>query len=131
MIIKETFIEVRGKMRPRSQHNKGFFFISILMALVIIMILSGYMLGGDKKENIPPAKTYIDRGSDTACTANRQVLETQIQMWMISHPGETPTIEKLKQSGVNVPTCPAGGTYTIDSNYKVHCSKHGADQIPR
>ena len=118
-------------MRPQLRKNKGFFFISILMALLIIMILSGYMLGGDKKENIPPARTYVDRGSNTACTANRQVLETQIQMWMISHPGETPTIEKLKQAKQNVPRCPSGGTYTIDSNYKVSCSKHAAAQIQR
>lgn len=112
-------------MITRQMKNKGFYLIGLLIALLIIMILAGYQLGGDKKENIPPAKTQIDRGKSAACMANRRTLETQIQMWMIQHPGETPTKEKLEQARISIPRCPAGGTYSITPDGKVVCSVHG------
>ena len=115
----------RLKMFTKQMKNKGFYLIGLLIALVIIMILVGYQMGGNKKENLPPAKTQIDRGKAAACTANRRALETQIQMWMIQHPGETPTIEKLKQARISIPRCPAGGTYSITPEGKVVCSIHG------
>lgn len=111
-------------MIKRAKNNKGFYFLSLLMALVIIMILMGHYLGGDKEQPKPDPLTYIDKGKSTACIANRNQIETNIQMWLINHPGETPTIEKLRQSGYSVPQCPEGGVYTIKPDGKTICSKH-------
>ena len=39
------------------------------------------------------------------------------------HPGERPTLEKLKAAGVYVPACPDGGKLSIEGK-AVICSVH-------
>ena len=108
----------------RRKYNKGFYLIGLLIALMIIMILTGKYMGGDKSTNTPPVTTNIDRSKKAACSANRLQLQTSIQMWSVTHPGETPTLEKLREARYTVPTCPSGGEYTIGESDQVTCSVH-------
>ncbi len=108
----------------RIRSTRGFYIISLLLALVIIFILSGGYFSRDKKSQVSHYQTNIDRSKKTACIANRITFETNIQVWQTVHIGEKPTIEKLKTARYSVPTCPAGGTYTIDEQGSVHCSVH-------
>ena len=102
----------------------GFSFLSLLLALVIIFILSGGYFSRDKESQVSHYQTSIDRSKKTACIANRITFETNIQVWQTSHISEQPTIEKLKTARYSVPTCPSGGTYTIDEQGSVFCSGH-------
>jgi competence protein ComGC len=108
------------------KRSRGFSILSLMLALVIIFILVGSYsyLARDKETQISQYKTNIDRSKRVACMANRTTLETMIQSWQVTHLGEKPTIEKLKAANYSVPTCPSGGTYTIDEHGGVHCSVH-------
>lgn len=110
-------------MRTR-RSMRGFSFLSLLLALVIILILAGGYFSRNKETQVSQYQTNIDRSKRTACLANRTTLETTIQAWETMHIGEKPTIEKLKAANYSVPTCPSGGTYSIDEHGIVHCSVH-------
>lgn len=108
-------------------NKKGFTFLSVLLALVIILILMKGYLGPDKDKEKNWAQTNIDRSKDTACMANRTVVVTSINMWVVNHAGEEVTIEKLVAGGFSVPSCPGGGKYTIGPKNEVYCSLHYPD----
>ena len=114
----------------RRKHNGGFYLIGLLIALLIIMILTGKYMSGDRERGVPPAQTNIDKSKSAACSANRMQMQTQIQMWSINHLGETPTVEKLRQANINVPRCPAGGEYYITPKGDILCSVHDKDIYP-
>lgn len=112
----------------------GFTLLSVLLALLIIFILTGYYFrrgGSNVEQQLSLYETSMDRSKAVACQANRQVIETNIQAWMVTHPGETPTLEKLSQAGYSIPRCPEGGTYSITPEGQVVCDRHSKAQVPR
>jgi competence protein ComGC len=113
-------------MRGRIKQSRAFTFFSILLALVIIMILTGYYFTKDKSNpnDVALYDMSMERSKRAACAADRNVLEGYIQTWMISHPGEDVSLEKLRDAAYSVPRCPQGGTYTIESDNSVSCSIH-------
>jgi hypothetical protein len=58
-----------------------------------------------------------------ACRANRANAERDVQMWLVNHPGEPPTIATLEADGIRIATCPDGGAYSIEG-VNVACDKH-------
>jgi hypothetical protein len=112
-------------MRHKPVYNRAFTFISILIALVIIAILTGYYFKKDEKTgDVGLYMMSMERSKRAACLANRNVYEGYIQAWLASHPGEEVTPEKLRAAAYSVPTCPEGGTYTIEPDNTVSCSIH-------
>lgn len=111
----------------RHKHNKGFYLIGLLIALMIIMILTGKFMTGDEKSGTEGAIHSLDKSKAAACSANRMSLQTQLQMWSISHPGEEITLEKLRAANYSIPKCPAGGEYSISKQGYIHCSIHDPD----
>ena len=107
-------------------HNrsKGFTFIGILIALVIILILSGYYFKKDEVSEKTYVQTQLDKSKTSACAANRQVLNAHITSWSIQHSGEQISIEKLQQDRVNVPRCPDNRDYILGPNGEVYCPVH-------
>jgi len=105
------------------RNKKGYVFLSILLALAIILILVANYIAPDKQTG-NMIKTNIDKSKDAACTVNRQQLLTQINMYVINHSGEPITPEKLMQAGYSVPTCPGRGVYSIGEKDEVYCSVH-------
>jgi competence protein ComGC len=104
--------------------SRGFTIIGLLLALVIIMILMGHYFKKDEVTEKTYIQTQLDKSTDVACTANRQVLGTHIIAWSIAHPGEKVSSEKLTLDRVNVPHCPDGPEYIFETNGEVYCPKH-------
>jgi len=102
----------------------GFSMIGILLVLVIIFVLAGYYFGGSLEQQQQAVGTYqftTQRARNVAEDANLQILQTSVDVWVMQHPGEPCTIEKLQSAGgYSVPAPPAGKKYEIDdSNHAI------------
>lgn len=105
--------------------SSGFGFISILVALAIIGLLYVGFVGISSGGTPPAHRVELAKGASlsTACANNRRAAEIAISTWSASHPNGQPTLEKLKQSGVRISSCPEKGTLTLKDR-KVVCSLH-------
>ena len=108
----------------KERRPRGFTFIGILLALVIMLILGGQYFKKDEESGKMYAQTQIDKSKISACAINRQVLSTGITSWTIMHSREEVTLEKLRRDRVSVPRCPDGVDYIIGSDTEVYCSIH-------
>lgn len=112
-----------GRTR-RYRSEAGFGFAAVLMALLIAAVLYfGYFKMQDTRGGQATRITALDTTRDVACRSNRQTIERAIVMWSVNHDGEAPSLNGLAQDGIDVPSCPEGGTYSLAGN-SVHCSKH-------
>lgn len=108
----------------KQNRSRGFTFIGILLALVIMLILGGQYFKKDEETEIMYAQTQIDKSKTAACSVNRQVLSAGVTSWTIMHAGEEVTLEKLRRDKVSVPRCPDGVDYIIGSDTEVYCPIH-------
>lgn len=112
--------------------RRGFTIIGILLALVIIMVLTGGyfgQLGGSD----PSQGTYqvsMERTNEAACFANQNAFRANIMQWQISHAGEPMTIEGMRKAGYSIPHCPEGGEYEFDKDGNIYCKKHNPPERP-
>jgi competence protein ComGC len=98
--------------------------LAIIVALLILAVLSlGYFQMQSAMRDQKTTLGAIDTSKAFACKANRQTVEREIQMWLVDHPGETPSLAALEADGVRPPTCPEGGTYSVEG-VRVRCSTH-------
>ena len=104
--------------------SRGFTFIGILLALVIIMILGGHYFKKDEESQKMYVETQLDKSRNAACAANRQTFSAHVASWSILNHGEQITIEKLRRDKINVPRCPNNVDYEIGSNGEVYCPIH-------
>lgn len=95
----------------------------ILALLIAAFLYFGYF--GMQSAMSEKKKTVgaVDSSRVFACKTNRQTIEREVQMWLVNHPGETPSLEALHADGGGSGTCPEGGTYALDG-MRVVCSKH-------
>lgn len=114
------------RVTPRQPSQRGFGFLSVLLALLIIGLLY-FWIGGpglqSVSHSVSEAKTVKTSGNLVACSMNRKAIEKELLTWSVTHPGERPTLAKLKAAGVYVPACPDGGTLSIEGGTVV-CSLH-------
>jgi len=100
--------------------QRGLGAIAVILALLIIAIL---YLGYFQMQSAMSEQKKTVTTRAFACRTNRQTVEREIQMWLVNHPGETPSFAALEADGAHVATCPEGGTYSL-SGLHVLCSKH-------
>jgi MSHA pilin protein MshA len=107
------------------KRRKAFTLIELVVVIVILGILAAVA--------IPKYMDISDTAEEQACAAKRGAIASATSMYYASlaAQGETPAFPDsyddtdLYADG-QVPTCPAGGTYTYDSDTgKVTCSVHG------
>lgn len=108
----------------RPKQNRGFAILGILLALAIILILSGHYFTKDEASQKTYVETQIDKSTDAACAANRRTLEGSVSAWQVSHFNEQPTAEKLRKARYSVPRCPDGPEYIITPEGNVYCPVH-------
>ncbi|BBB32823.1 hypothetical protein TTHT_1306 [Thermotomaculum hydrothermale] len=104
-----------------------------LIVLLIVVGVIGYLVytgAGDfvgTKSN-PPAKAQaqIDKTKELACRQNLKMLNDFVKTYMSTHGIDDPadvTIEQLKEYGLQIPECPAGGEYYLEDG-KFYCTIH-------
>ena len=104
--------------------QRGIGVIAVILALLVVAILYlGYFQMQSAMSQKKTTVTAIDNTRAFACRTNRQTVEREVQMWLVNHPGETPSFAALEADGAHLATCPEGGTYTL-VGAQVRCSKH-------
>lgn len=104
--------------------ERGLGAIALVLALLVAALLYlGYVQMSATMNATKTTVAAVDNTRAFACKANRQTVEREIQMWLVNHPGETPSLAGLDSDGVHVATCPEGGTYGLVGMH-VTCSKH-------
>lgn len=112
-------------MHCEVRNSFGMSFVSVLLSLLILAVLYfGYFKMQETMREPSVGRTAIDAGRAVACRTQRQAAERDIAMWAIAHPDETPTLALLQRDGVRIPSCPAGGEYSLDGK-RLRCSLHG------
>ncbi len=104
----------------------------ILILLIIVGII-GYLVytgGGNfvaNKQNSPAqAQTQIDKTKELACKQNLKMLNDFVKTYMSTHGVDNPldiTIDQLKEDGLKIPKCPAGGEYLFEDG-RFYCTVH-------
>ncbi len=99
--------------------------IGLLLVLVIISVLlfEGY-LGRNPKTGKINAETYIDHTKETACTMNRNALESQITATTTMNGGQMPSPNVMRAKLGGTIHCPGKGKYQIDPEGHVYCTEH-------
>jgi len=114
----------------RRRGQRGFYLLGLLLVLAIIFIVYGDRLFPDRNTGVSQYQDQVDRSKSAACSVNRDSAAAMIAMWVASHPGEEPTVEKLRQSGTSIPACPEGGVLSIGPDRRLYCSKHEPPPLP-
>jgi prepilin-type N-terminal cleavage/methylation domain-containing protein len=106
--------------------EKGFTLIELLVVIAILGILAAIA--------IPRITTSTATANKNACATNRDIMNTQIEMYYSDH-GSYPSALTTVTSDPNyfpsgAPTCPSGGTYSMDGStgthpYRVYCNATG------
>jgi len=115
-------------MRPlsdsRHQHCAGFSMIGLLLVMIVLFVLAGGYFGRgvlERQEQAVGTYQYsMDKARTVAEDANLQIVQTSVDMWVMAHPGEPCTIEKLQADGrYSIPAPPAGAKWEIDETNHV------------
>ncbi len=115
------------KMKLQATRNRRQFGFTLVEIMVVIAIIG--MLMGVATLGISHA---IKSSKQNICNMNIEAIEQAKQMWSLENKkgdndaaGEDDLKVHLK-NGV-FPTCPSGGTYTVNANnVRATCSVHGA-----
>jgi len=101
--------------------ERGFYLIGLLIAVAIIGLLILRQMAPGSSQVVHST----ERASEAACALNRQTFLTNVIAWRNTHPGQPVTMTNLKQSGVAIPICPAGGELFLSSDDStVYCTIH-------
>jgi prepilin-type N-terminal cleavage/methylation domain-containing protein len=97
-------------MKPLKAPKRGFTMIEVAIAIVVIGVVAAVAL--------PSLVGARDRGRRQACIQNMVLITETKEQWAIENrkrPGQGVSILQLRTYFRNsaMPTCPAGGTYTI------------------
>jgi len=100
--------------------QRGVGAVAVILALLIAAVLYfGYFGMQTAMQPTTRAVTTLDTSKAFACKTNRQTAEREIQMWLVDHAGETPSLAAVGSTA----TCPEGGAYSL-AGMHVSCSKH-------
>ena len=110
-------------LRPQHRCDAGLGAIAVIVALLVAALLSlGYFQMQSAMQPTQAVST-IDTSKAFACKTNRQTVERELQMWLVDHPGETPSLAALAADDGAAAHCPEGGDYTL-VGLQVRCSTH-------
>ncbi|GAB4268261.1 MAG: hypothetical protein Kow0029_03500 [Candidatus Rifleibacteriota bacterium] len=95
-------------------------------------VVSGFMgaIAAVSAVALPKLKQVKEQVRDSACQAMRKVLSRAVMLYNLDHPDGTMyelDMEKLISGGYlkEPPVCSEGGSYKLNKDGKIECSKHG------
>lgn len=98
--------------------DKGFSLIELIIAIAILVILTGLLA--------PQFMKYIEKARKAKCMNNIEVVKTEYQFRQIDVDEEVKLDDVLKEIE---PKCPSGGRYSVveidEGWFDIECSKHG------
>ena len=107
----------------RTTNRKGVTLIELLIVVLILAALSAIA--------IPRISQSAQNAKQNACNTNISVINSAIEMYAADNDGSYPTDDADMQTKVTgntdyfpdgPPTCPLGGTYSMDAGtYRVSC----------
>ena len=112
-------------MKTRISTRSGFTLVEIMIVIAIIGLLAGVA--------VPNFMKATNTAKRRACLMNIDQIDNAKQLWATEYKKsdeDTPSEEDVKAylKGTKMPTCPGGGTYTINPvKTPAACSKHEPD----
>jgi len=108
-----------------------------LLVLLIVVGIIGYLVYtgagnfvGTKNQTPAKAQAQIDKTKELTCKQNLKMLNDFVKTYMSTHGVDNPadiTIDQLKEYGLQVPKCPAGGEYVFEDG-RFYCTVHSETQ---
>ncbi len=104
----------------RSQRGANPF--TMVAGMALMMSLMAYSV--NQMQNEDGNVEAIQKAKDAACAQQRAQTSRDILLYWVDHPTDTnPTVEKLAESGIEIPLCPEDGDYEIYGRH-VLCTFH-------
>lgn len=101
---------------PRTT-KKGFTLIEILFVVIVIAVLAAIALGR--------IATTTGAAKANACKSNQAIMNTQLEQYRLDNGAWPANLAVVTGSTTyfpdGAPTCPEGGTYSMDANYRTDC----------
>lgn len=115
-------------MKIRTSSRAGFTLVEIMIVIAIIGLLATVA--------VPNLLRASRKAKEQVCAMNLDAIDNSKQQWSIENKKsdkDTPTEEDIRvyMKDNKFPSCPSGGTYTINAvDQKATCSVHTATGTP-
>lgn len=104
----------------------AFALLELLLVLAVLAVLGGFYFSRGSVSR-PTRSSYehtVDRSTGAACAANRTAMRSSLEIFRMNNPRAPLTTESLRMSGIILPRCPEGGSYTIAPDGSLICPNH-------
>lgn len=113
-------MKMRDNMR-RSENQKGFTLVELMVVVVIIGILIGIA--------VPVYRTAQARAQQRTCNANQRMIDSAIMQWQLEPGNEgqyPPDLATLSTYFQETPVCPTNNAYVLPNSAGAHttCPAH-------
>ncbi len=94
-----------------------------LILISLVVIVAG--CGSSAEQLTNPTEGPVAKADSAACAVNRRTMESSLQQYSALEGKSATSLQQLVPKYLqSVPSCPSGGTYSLQGS-RVSCSIHG------